>query len=173
MRFWSSVFSSPLPWHWIIHHLKACVCLYRLPTWKLIEVCVCVHAGVCACCDLTLRGLSGHQPGCSPATASLSLSLFFLLSLPLASFLWCCQLCVFEFARGPGRVSMDGGAWLPLRIRYLPRWHHTGSYQLYPGEDMAGASNSSSPSKENVDFRHRGPINQKYWQQRLLCWISV
>ncbi len=45
---------------------------------------------------------------------------------------------MFDFARGCDRVSMDGGAWLPLRIRYLPRWHHTGSYQLYTGEDLAG-----------------------------------
>lgn len=72
----------------------------------------------------------------------------------------CVQPGVFEFARGPDRVSMDGGAWLPLRVRYLPRWHHTGSYQLYPGEDTAGASNASFPPEENVDFRHRGAINQ-------------
>lgn len=55
----------------------------------------------------------------------------------------CVPLGAFEFARGPDRGSMDGGAWLPLRIRYMPRWHHTGSYQLYPGEDTAGASNTS------------------------------
>ncbi len=60
MRFCSAVFSSLLPRLWIIHHLKACGCLYHLPTWKLIHVCVCVcvcvnvHAGACARCDLTL-----------------------------------------------------------------------------------------------------------------------
>lgn len=61
-------------------------------------------------------------------------------------------------------MSMDGGAWLPLRIRYLPRWHHTGSYQLYQGEDSgaAGASNASFPAKENEDFRRREAINLTY-----------
>lgn len=49
---------------------------------------------------------------------------------------------VLEFMRGPDRGIMDGGTWLPLRIRYLPRWHHTGSYQLYPGEEIAGALNT-------------------------------
>lgn len=59
---------------------------------------------------------------------------------------------------------MDGGAWLPLRIRYLPRWHHTGSYQLYQGEDSgaAGASNASFPAKENEDFWRREAINLTY-----------
>lgn len=53
-----------------------------------------------------------------------------------------------DFARGSDRVSMDGGAWLPLRMRYLPRWHHTGSYQLYTGEErvVAGASTPSCPA---------------------------
>lgn len=53
------------------------------------------------------------------------------------------QAGVFEILRGgseraPDRVIMDEGAWLPQRIRYMPRWHHTGSYQLYPGEEIAG-----------------------------------
>lgn len=59
--------------------------------------------------------------------------------------------CVFDpvglrvwGARGPDRVSMDGGAWLPLRIRYLPRWHHTGSYQLYQGEESGAADASNA-----------------------------
>ena len=52
---------------------------------------------------------------------------------------------VFEGVREADRVIMDGGAWLPLRIRYLPRWHHTGSYQLYPGEEIAGAFNVCFP----------------------------
>lgn len=33
---------------------------------------------------------------------------------------------------------MAARAWLPLRTRYLPRWHHTGSYQLCPGEQGGG-----------------------------------
>lgn len=45
---------------------------------------------------------------------------------------------VFEVARAPDRVSMDEGAWIPLKIGHLPRWHHTGFYQLYPGEEIAG-----------------------------------
>ena len=59
----------------------------------------------------------------------------------------CVRLGVFEFARGPDRVSMDGGAWIPLRIRYFPRWHHTGSYQLYTG---------NCSTKEHIDFSALG-----------------
>lgn len=74
----------------------------------------------------------------------------------------CVQTGVFEVVRGPDRVSMDGGAWIPLRMRYLPRWHHTGSYQLYPGEVIAGSLNACFSSKEIADFRHRGAIHLTY-----------
>lgn len=40
---------------------------------------------------------------------------------------------------------MDAGAWLPLRTRYLPRWHHTGSYQLYQGEVRGAARSANAP----------------------------
>lgn len=53
----------------------------------------------------------------------------------------CVQSGVCGVVRGPDRVIMDGGAWIPLRIRYLPRWHHTGSYQLHQGEVKASALN--------------------------------
>lgn len=128
------------------------------------QSCVNAHAGACACCDLTLCAFSGCHPGCSPAATSLSLSLshYILLLFPFPTFslflFWCKSVCecvyvgpfldyafsplVLEFMRGPDRGIMDGGTWLPLRIRYLPRWHHTGSYQLYPGEEIAGALNT-------------------------------
>lgn len=128
------------------------------------QSCVNAHAGACACCDLTLSVLSqvviqvAHQQ----QPLSLSLSHYILLLFPFPTFslflFWCKSVCecmyvgpfldyafsplVLEFMRGPDRGIMDGGTWLPLRIRYLPRWHHTGSYQLYPGEEIAGALNT-------------------------------
>lgn len=100
------------------------------------------------------------------ATSSFSLSpntflFLFLLFFPPLSFPPCDVSCVcvcvpviglfvwpgvLELVKGPDRVTMDGGAWLPLRIRYLPRWHHTGSYQLYPGEETSRALNDSLSS---------------------------
>ena len=29
---------------------------------------------------------------------------------------------------------MEVRAWWPLGMKYLARWHHSGSYQLYPGK---------------------------------------
>lgn len=63
------VFGSVVPRLWIIHHLKACVCLYHLPgssQW-------CVFACICVCVFVTcsLCGQSGIHPGC------LSLFVFF------------------------------------------------------------------------------------------------
>ncbi|MEQ2287414.1 hypothetical protein AMECASPLE_012257 [Ameca splendens] len=66
---------------------------------------------------------------------------------------------------------MDGGAWLPQRIRYLPRWHHTGSYQLYPelnsvelqgcSSDNSLNSNASLPSVQS----HR-----RHTERRVASW---
>lgn len=52
---------------------------------------------------------------------------------------------------------MDGGAWLPLRTRYLPRWHHSGSYQLHPGErelDLGPEGGAAGP-RGNINT-HQG-----------------
>lgn len=38
-----------------------------------------------------------------------------------------------------------------LRLRYLPRWHHTGSYQLYPGEMENLLKSSQQGYKINAD----------------------
>lgn len=66
--------------------------------------------------------------------------------------------CDSDLAGHPEGPTMDGGAWLPLRTRYLPRWHHTGSYQLYPGEHEAApapavSSEASSRKNHNIDRR--------------------
>lgn len=57
------------------------------------------------------------------------------------------QAGVFETDSGPDRLSMDGGAWIPHKIRHLPRWHHSGFYQLYPGEGKTPL-NASFPRKD-------------------------
>ncbi|TWW58553.1 Regulator of G-protein signaling 12 [Takifugu flavidus] len=51
---------------------------------------------------------------------------------------------------------MDGGAWLPLRTRYLPRWHHTGSYQLHPGEREADLGPEVRPGTPSHINTHHG-----------------
>lgn len=57
---------------------------------------------------------------------------------------------------------MDGGAWLPLRTRYLPRWHHTGSYQLYPGEpegDLGPEVRPEAP-RGSINIHHGSCLRQ-------------
>ncbi|KAM6939630.1 regulator of G-protein signaling 12b [Xenentodon cancila] len=66
---------------------------------------------------------------------------------------------------------MDAGAWLPLKIRYLPRWHHAGSYQLYPelnsvelqgcSSDNSLNSNASLPSVQS---------HQRHTDRRVASW---
>lgn len=136
------------------------------------------HAGACACCDLTLSVLSqvvikvAHQQ--QPLSLFLIISSFFFHFPPSLCFSFGVKVCVWEcvyvgpfldyafshlvleFMRGPDRGIMDGGAWLPLRIRYLPRWHHTGSYQFYPGEEIAGALNTCFSNWRKCRFCSHG-----------------
>lgn len=129
-----------------------------------VRVCVWVCPCVVVCCDLTRCGFSGCSSLVTTLSVSSSCCSFPLAFLSCGSQLCVCvcagvvcvllcmraRVCVcgvtysgpcvcvkprgFDCARHPDGVSMDGGAWLPLRTRYLPRWHNSGSYQLYPGE---------------------------------------
>ncbi|TNN30821.1 Regulator of G-protein signaling 12 [Liparis tanakae] len=82
------------------------------------------------------------------------------------------MLCL-RSGEGPERVVMDAGAWIPLRTRYLPRFHHTGSYQLYPelnsvelqgcSSDNSLNSNASLPSVQS----HR-----RHTERRVASWAA-
>lgn len=161
------------------------------------QSCVNAHAGACACCDLTLSVLSqvviqvAHQQ--QPLSLSLSLSHYILLLFPFPTFslflFWCKSVCecvyvgpfldyafsplVLEFMRGPDRGIMDGGTWLPLRIRYLPRWHHTGSYQLYPGEEIAGALNTCFSNWRKCRFCSQGSNEANMLDSRRFFMLKI
>lgn len=149
--------------------------------------CVNARARACACCDPTLwfLRLSSRSLTSSKLTLSLSLSpasfsTSHLLPVPPCFVSSVCgharpfSGCVFNPVRwssrgGPNWGIMDGGAWIPLRIRYLPRWHHTGSYQLYPGEERAGALNTRFPTEGNANRSQR---SRHFDSRSFSCGIS-
>lgn len=120
------------------------LCVLVSLTYPTVEArrCVCanIHAGACTLWPDSLRSLRLSASLLTTNCVSISwiLSSLFSPARPPCDAVECVRVffVVLDFARGPDRVSMDGGAWLPLRTRYLPRWHHTGSYQLYSGEGL-------------------------------------
>lgn len=119
-----------------------CVCVYHLPGCELADVCEC--ARTCSC--------TARPDSLPPWFLRFSFRLLTTSSLSLCfdvSLCGFCRVCVLagrwlgpdalelvtDPDRGRGGGIMDGGTWLPLRSRYMPRWHHTGSYQLHPGEE--------------------------------------
>lgn len=189
------IFISLLSRLWIIHLSEACVCLYRLP-WLEAHRAVWMHmqvrVHVVTWLSLCFLRLSSRLLTSSNLSLSLSLSHYILL-FPFPTFslflFWCKSVCecvyvgpfldyafsplVLEFMRGPDRGIMDGGTWLPLRIRYLPRWHHTGSYQLYPGEEIAGALNTCFSNWRKCRFCSQGSNEANMLDSRRFFMLKI